>query len=228
MRLASGIWAVVPVKETEGAKQRLAAVVPAAMRQALALAMIEDVLAALTAAQGLAGIVLVTLDSHAIRLAAQYGAECIEDGARDGHTGSVTAAARQLKARGADGILQVPGDIPLLTSNEIEALLAAHKPAPSFTITPSHDELGSNAVLMSPPDAVPLRFGDDSFFPHLAAARACGIEPTVVRLPGIAMDIDNPADLAHFSRLGSRTRAGLWLAENAPALAATKRGRQQV
>ena len=73
---------------------------------------------------------------------------------------------------------------------------------------PAHDELGSNAILMSPPDAVPLRFGDDSFFPHLAAAEACGIKPTVLHLPGIAFDIDNPVDLAHFSRLGSQTRAG--------------------
>ena len=68
---------------------------------------------------------------------------------------------------------------------------------------------------MSPPDAVPLRFGDDSFFPHLAAAEARGMVPTILRLPGIALDIDNPADLAHFARLGSRTRAGLWLAEHA-------------
>jgi 2-phospho-L-lactate guanylyltransferase len=214
MTLHDGIWAVVPVKETEGAKQRLASVLPSAARQQLALAMLEDVLAALAAARGLAGTVLVSLDPIARRLAARYGARYIDDGARDGHTGSVTAAARRLKDEGAVGILQVPGDIPLITATEIEELLAAHRPAPSFTIAPSHDEMGSNAVLMSPPDAVPLRFGDDSFFPHLAAARACGIEPTIVRLPGIALDIDNPADLAHFSRLGSRTRAGLWLAEN--------------
>ena len=108
----------------------------------------------------------------------------------------------------------MPGDIPLVTADEICRLLAAHREAPAFTIAPSHDQQGSNAIILSPPDAVPLRFGDDSFFPHLAAARACGIEPTIVRLPGIAMDIDNPVDLAHFSKLGSRTRAGLWLARH--------------
>jgi 2-phospho-L-lactate/phosphoenolpyruvate guanylyltransferase len=68
--------------------------------------------------------------------------------------------------------------------------------------------------MLSPPDAVPLHFGEDSFFPHLAAAEACGIAPAVLHLPGIALDIDNPADLAHFYSLGSRTRAGLWLAHN--------------
>jgi 2-phospho-L-lactate guanylyltransferase len=125
-------------------------------------------------------------------------------------------------------MLTVPGDIPLVKSDEIGRLLTAHRPAPSFTIAPSHDEHGSNAILLSPPDAVALRFGDDSFFPHLAAAEARGIVPTIVRLPGIALDIDNPADLAHFARLGSRTRAGLWLAEHAPMLASAEIGRQRV
>ncbi|HEX3536025.1 MAG TPA: 2-phospho-L-lactate guanylyltransferase [Stellaceae bacterium] len=216
---AAGIWAVVPVKETEGAKQRLAAVLSPQQRQALALAMLEDVLAALAAAPGLAGIALVTVDPDAIRLARRCGAECLPDGAREGPTGAVTAAAQRVAASGADGMLAVPGDIPLVTANEIAQLLAAHRPAPSFTIAPSHDEMGSNAVLMSPADAVPVRFGDDSFFPHLAAAKARGLAPTVLHLPGIALDIDNPADLAHFARLGSRTRAGLWLAENASTVA---------
>ncbi len=204
----NGIWAIVPIKETADAKQRLAAALPPALRRELAMAMAEDVLAALADTRGLAGIAVVTLDPGAAALAGRYGARVVADGARDGHTGAVTAAARRLAGEGAAGILTVPGDIPLVTADEIATLLAAHRPAPSFTIAPSHDERGSNAIAMSPPGAVPLRFGDDSYFPHLAAAEACGITPTVLRLPGIAFDIDNPADLAHFARLGSRTRAG--------------------
>jgi len=221
---AGDIWAVVPVKDTAAAKTRLAPAVSADLRQGLALAMLEDVLAALAEARGLAGLLLVTIDPAARDLASRYGARVVADGARDGHTGAVTAAARRLAAEGHGAMLTAPGDIPLVTAAEIERLIAAHRqtsrgPAPSFTIAPSHDEMGSNAILMSPPDAVPLRFGDDSFRPHLAAARAAGIEPTIVSLPGVALDIDNPADLAHFSQVGSRTRAGLWLARNAGALA---------
>jgi 2-phospho-L-lactate guanylyltransferase len=212
------IWAVVPVKDTASAKQRLAPVLPAELRQGLALAMLEDVLMALAAARGLAGRLLVTIDPAARRLADRYGFRCIDDGARDGHTGAVTAAAQRLSAERCGAMLSLPGDIPLVTAGEIERLIAAHRPAPSFTNAPSHDEMGSNAILLSPPDAVPLRFGDDSFRPHLAAARAIGIEPTIANLPGIALDIDNPVDLAHFSRLGSRTRAGLWLAQHIDVL----------
>jgi 2-phospho-L-lactate guanylyltransferase len=210
--VTGGIWAVVPIKDTTAAKQRLADAAPAEIRRALALAMAEDVLSALAKATGLGGIIVVTVDPAATELAPRYGARVQTEGALDGHTGAVTAAARLLGAAGAAGMLTVPGDIPLITAAEIDEIVAAHRPAPSFTIVPAHDELGSNAILMSPPDAVPLRFGDDSFFPHLAAAEACGIEPTVLRLPGIAFDIDNPVDLAHFSRLGSDTRAGRLLA----------------
>ena len=210
----NSIWAVVPVKDTAGAKTRLAPALPPDLRPAFFLAMLEDVLAALAAVKGLAGLMLVTTDPAAIGLAARYGAECWADGADAGHTGAVMAAARRLDRDGRGGMLTVPGDVPLVTASEIEELLAAHQSAPSFTIAPSHDEKGSNAVLMSPPDAVPLRFGDDSFVPHLAAARARGIAPTVLHLPGIALDIDNPADLLHFAGLGSRTRAGLWLAHH--------------
>jgi 2-phospho-L-lactate/phosphoenolpyruvate guanylyltransferase len=209
------LWAVVPVKERDRAKERLAPLLPPDMRQALALAMLEDVLTALGPAAGLAGIILVTVDQPARRLALRYGARILEDGARDGHTGAVSAAARLLSAEGRGGMLTMPGDIPLVTAGEISQVIAAHRPAPSFTIVPSHDEGGSNAILLSPPDAVPLRFGPDSFFPHLRVAEAQGIRPTVLHLPGIALDIDNPEDLVAFGRRPSLTRTRALLAESA-------------
>ena len=209
------VWAIIPVKETHGAKQRLAPVLSAPLRQKLALAMLEDVLDAVTAVKGLGGVILVTIDPQAIVLARSYGAQTIAEGAHDGHTGAVIAGARHLIAHGRNTMLTVPGDLPLVTAAEIEQLIAAHGLGRAFTIAPAHDDLGSNAILMSPPDAVPLRFGEDSFFPHLAAARASGIEPCVMRLPGVAFDIDNPQDLHHFARLGTRTCAGRLVAEHA-------------
>jgi 2-phospho-L-lactate guanylyltransferase len=193
----AGVWAVVPVKEQGGAKQRLSGFLPPDQRRALAAAMLEDVLDALAAAP-LAGICLVTLDPFATAIARRVGARVLTEGAQDGHTGAVVAGARLLMAEGVGTILTVPGDIPRITADEVAQLIAAHGQAPSFTIAPAHDELGSNAILLSPPDSVTLRFGEDSYFPHLAAARAAGIEPTVVKLPGIGMDIDHPADLRRF------------------------------
>jgi len=207
------LWAVVPVKERVSAKERLAPILRPQARQALALAMLEDVLAAVTTAPGIAGILVVTVDAEAGRLAARYGARVTELGARDGHTGAVTAAAGLIAGEGCGGMMTLPGDIPLVTPTEIAGVVAAHPSAPSFTIVPSHDERGSNAIACSPPGAVPLRFGENSFHPHLRAAEACGIRPMVLHLPGIALDIDNPEDVVSFMRTPSPTRAWAVLAE---------------
>jgi 2-phospho-L-lactate guanylyltransferase len=192
------VWAAVPVKEFTGAKQRLAPLLSPRQREALAAAMLEDVLAALAAAP-LDGIMVNTLDPVATELARRYCARVVTDDARSGHTGAVTAMARILTAEGHD-MLTVPGDIPRVTAAEIVAVLEARKPAPSLTIVPARDELGSNAMLCSPPLVMPFRFGDNSYFPHLATARSLGIEPTIVRLPGIGLDIDQPDDVDAFLR----------------------------
>jgi len=209
------IWAVLPIKEMVGAKERLSPLLSPEERVALMRVMVGEVLAALSAARGLAGIAVVTLDPWATAAAQAAGARVITAGAREGHTGSVTTAARLLEAEGASGILTMPGDIPAVTAAEVEALLTGHGAAPAFSIAPSHDAGGSNGVLLSPAAAVPLRFGEDSFFPHLAAARAEGITPRVVELPGAAMDIDHPEDLERFAALplaqGTRTLG--WLRE---------------
>jgi 2-phospho-L-lactate/phosphoenolpyruvate guanylyltransferase len=209
----SSFWIIVPVKDTRHSKQRLMASLDAHQRRSLALVMLEDVLAAIAPVRDLARCAVVTTDPDATAMAERYGMRVLTEGAGDGHTGSVTAAARLLDCEGASGFLTLPGDIPNIATSEIEALLRAHREAPAFTIAPSHDELGSNAVACSPVDAVPLRFGSDSYFPHLAAARRAGIEPTVLRLPGIAMDIDTPEDLARFMRQEPRvaTRALAYL-----------------
>jgi 2-phospho-L-lactate guanylyltransferase len=211
MSASQGICAVVPVKDTAQAKQRLAALLPAARRRELALAMFEDVIATISSVRELAGIVVVTVDPAAAAIAARHDARVMNEGACEGHTGAVTAAARRLAAGGFD-LLTLPGDIPLVEPDDVRHLVSVHcagaeRGAGAFTIVPARDELGSNAVLCSPAGAVPLRFGDNSFFPHLDAAKAHGIEPEVVHLPRIALDIDTPEDLALFLRTPSPTRA---------------------
>lgn len=215
----SGVWAVVPVKEFAGAKQRLSSALSPEERRALARVMLEDVLDAISAVRELAGLIVVTVDPAAASLAGRYGARIITEGAREGHTGAVTAAQRLLAGEGQASMMTLPGDIPGGSSAEIAATLAAHRPSPSFTIVPAHDDLGSNTVLCSPPDAVPLRFGDNSFTPHLDAARGRGIDPLIVRHPGIAMDIDNPADLVAFLRMSPpiATRTLAFLEQSAVA-----------
>jgi 2-phospho-L-lactate guanylyltransferase len=203
------IWAAVPVKEFAGAKQRLSGLLSASERQALAAAMLEDVLSVLAEA-GLAGIMVNTADPHAATLAARFNARLVTARARDGHSAAVAAMAEILAEDRVAAMLTVPSDIPCVTAAELRQLCAARPPGRSFSIVPARDERGSNAILMAPPVLIPLRFGDDSFFPHLTAARQRGVEPIVVSLPGIGLDIDRPEDVHVLmsSALGMGTRAG--------------------
>lgn len=211
MSAGRDIVAVVPVKDFAAAKSRLARHAPD-LRRGLARAMLDDVLAALAATTQLAGLVVVTVDPMARELAIRYGARVFEDGACDGHTSAVMAAAQHLATEGRAGMLTVPGDIPLITPEEVSRVLAAHGEAPAFSIVPAHDRRGSNAILMTPPNAVALAFGDDSFLPHLDAARRLGIEPAIVPMPGIGLDIDHDRDLALLMQTPSPTRSWAFLA----------------
>jgi 2-phospho-L-lactate/phosphoenolpyruvate guanylyltransferase len=207
------LWAVVPVKDLHAAKQRLAGVLGAKERQALFCAMLEDVLCALAACAGLAGTLVVTRDPQARDLARRYGAQVLADANR-GHTAASTLGARALAQRGIAGMVQVPADIPLLTPGDVGALLEGHGEPPAVTLAPSRDGRGSNAVVCSPADALPLRFGDDSFHPHVQRARSLGIEPRIVRRPGLALDVDTPEDLAALLAVASATRAYAYLTES--------------
>jgi 2-phospho-L-lactate guanylyltransferase len=200
------IWAVIPVKDASLAKQRLADALSATLRKDLALAMVQDVLDAVTGAPELHGIAVVTADPTVAAIARRAGAEIWSEGAHDGHTGAVTTAARRLAAN-ASAMLTIPGDVPLVSGIDISRVLAAHPEGRAFTIVPAWDELGSNTIVCSPADAVPLRFGPDSYFPHLAAARAVGLTPAIVRNEAIALDIDEPSDLSRFMNKRSATRS---------------------
>jgi 2-phospho-L-lactate guanylyltransferase len=211
----SGLWIVIPVKDTRFSKQRLAGVLSAGERQALAHAMLEDVLDSVVAVREPVAVAFVTVDQFAVSLARRHGFRIIEEGAHDGHTGAVDGGRRVLAGDGAGSVLTMPGDIPLVTAAEIGEVLIAHDPARGFTIVPAHDRQGSNAVACSPPEAVALRFGSDSFYPHLDAARLAGIEPRVMEFAGIATDVDTPEDADRLLRAdaGRRSRAARLLEE---------------
>ena len=205
------MWVVIPVKDIDAAKQRLAGVLDAAERRSLFAAMLSDVLAAVAAAKGYDDVALVTRDPEAENLARSHGFKTIMDRENAGHTDAVNVAIEHLIGAGVGGMVTFPGDIPLVTADEIETLLAAHGEARGMTIAPSRDKRGSNAIACTPPDAVPFRFGSDSFFPHLDAARAAGIEPRVVELAGFGLDIDTPDDLMQLAASSGATRTHAFL-----------------
>jgi 2-phospho-L-lactate guanylyltransferase len=203
------MWAVVPVKQLAAAKQRLAGTLSPAARTALANAMLEDVLAALAACPRIERRSIVRGDAAFTALERRYGIEPIVE-MRPGLRRALRRAARHVRKARGHTLLVVPADVPAVTGGELDTLAAGHG---RMSIVPDRDDNGTNALALTPPDLLPFLYGDRSYSAHVAAAAARGVEARVLRLPGLQLDVDMPADLYELARRGTHTRAGALAAE---------------
>ena len=190
--------AVIPIKQLEDAKQRLSGLLNPNERKLLFQAMVDDVLTAVEACTYIDNIVVVTNDQAVAELARGFGAEIRPEPEPPGLIEAVTETGKQLAAEGVECMLFLPGDVPLVTPEELEVVLEGFGMSgkPEFMIVPASDLGGSNCVACSPPDCMSFGFGIDSFRKHLALARDRGIDPQVTKLPGIGLDIDTPSDIS--------------------------------
>lgn len=191
--------AVLPVKRLHAAKQRLAAGLGGAERRQLAEAMVGDVLEAIGAARTIERTVLVSSDPTARQLAAAAGAELVPDPDGGGHNPAALAGIARAEAAGARCVVLLPGDCPLLDPRELDRLLTG-VPAPYVGIVPDRHGSGTNALVLSPPDAIEPAFGEGSRERHVALARRAGVAFGVEELPSLALDLDTPADIIALTR----------------------------
>jgi len=197
---------LVPVKNLENAKQRLAFALDQGARTELAQAMLHDVLDALAACSSNSEVSLVTSDPFALDLAQAFSFQVIPDAANRSETDAIEMATQLCESRGVVNTLVIPADIPLIQPSEVTAILQA-APEKGSVLVPAADGRGTNAIFRRPAALFPLRFGNDSFKPHLAAARATGNPCVVLSLPGIALDLDKPSDLAALASAPGETRS---------------------
>lgn len=178
---------LVPVKQLDAAKLRLDAALGAAGRRRLALAMLGDVLAA---AAPWPLRVLVTPDSEVVGVAEAAGWHVLHDPgwALNDALAAGTAAAVEW---GASALVILPFDVPLVTPADLETLFAARAPV----VVARSDDGGTGALLRRPPRVIATQFGEASAAAHAAAAEAAGVEVETLRLPGLALDIDDLDDL---------------------------------
>jgi 2-phospho-L-lactate guanylyltransferase len=197
---------LVPIKNTASAKQRLSSLLDQPSRTKLAQAMLHDVLSTLHTWKDRPPVGIVTGDPFATELAEGFGFEVIPDLDDPGETGAIEMATRICVQRGADSTLVIPADIPLIQAWELDEILK-NAPPEGSVLVPAGDGRGTNAAYRRPADLFPLRFGNDSFKPHHAAAQATGKPCIVLQLPGVAVDVDNPEDLLKLISLPGDTRA---------------------
>jgi 2-phospho-L-lactate/phosphoenolpyruvate guanylyltransferase len=196
--------AILPIKSFGHAKQRLSETLGGGERRALAEAMFSDVLVALRRAQSIDEVLVVSADNSAQQIAGGYGAHVVDDEDR-GHNPAARLGIRYALDRGAQRVLLVPGDCPLIDPAEIDLLLARTAPERSALIVPDRHGTGTNALLLCPPDVLAPSFGPGSCARHLSEANADG---EVVEVPSLGLDIDTPEDLTALDEQLSRTRGG--------------------
>jgi 2-phospho-L-lactate/phosphoenolpyruvate guanylyltransferase len=190
------IFAILPVKSPQNAKQRLTGFLAVEQRETLARLLYRQTLATLCQATGIDRVVVATSDAEIADHARKSGALVFEEHEQVSHSASADAACLRAMEMGASTVLLVPIDVPTVTSADFSRLAACARPG--LIVVPSSDGTGTNALVRTPPNCIQSRFGPGSFRAHLDQALSKGLPADVVRLPGLMFDIDTPEDVVEF------------------------------
>ncbi len=189
------LWAIVPVKPLKRGKSRLASALSEIERVELNRLLLERTLRTLIELKEVEEVLVVSRDSSVLAIARELGARTVqEDGAPTLNTAlkRATVVAQIYASR---GVLVIPADLPLLTSDDILTLLERATNPPVIVIAPDRHQKGTNALLLSPADIIEYDFGQDSFKRHCERARKAGARLEIVDIPTLGLDLDLPEDL---------------------------------
>lgn len=190
------IVAIVPIGALENAKSRLGGSLDAEERRDLVDAMIERTLEATTATTAIAETLVVSPDREALAQAARLGARTMRQRGQ-GLNAGIREARDDAIAGGADAVMILPIDLPLVSPAALAQLVAPLSvigERPLVVLAPDRHHRGTNGLLLAPPDAIEPSFGGDSRAAHEACAQDAGAR--YVELDGpLSLDLDTPDDL---------------------------------
>ena len=196
--------ALLPAKPLSLAKTRLGPLLGDADRAAVSRAMFADVLAALLAAKRVDRVLVVTADATLAAQARAAGAGCVDEGTPRGLNGAVTLGTEAAVRFGAESVVVVLSDVPLLRAADVDALVdrATRR---GIVLVPSKEGTGTNAILRRPAGVIPPCFGGRSLERHVVAAERAQVACTIWRNARIGFDVDSPADLSACARADGTT-----------------------
>lgn len=189
------MWAIVPVKMLDEAKGRLDGKLLPRGRRDLSIAMLQDVLVALTGADGFEGVAMVTRDPVAAKLGEELGVKIVTERSDLGLNIALDDAVAALDGDSLSGFAIFPSDIPLLRSSDTVEIVAAVKGRNRMAIVSSRDGQGTNCLAVSPSVSIEFCYGPGSFSKHVERAQSAGLHIAELSIPAVAIDIDEPQDL---------------------------------
>lgn len=189
------LWAIVPVKPLRRGKSRLAEVLSQEERTALNSQLLAHTLDTLTSIPDIEHVLVISRDQAALALAREHGARTVQENGAPKLNVALTRATVIAKSYGTRGVLIVPADLPLLTTEDVSAMLALAKAPPVVVVAPDRRHEGTNALLVCPVGLIEYEFGPGSFKNHCDRACKAGARLEVCELPSLSLDMDLPEDL---------------------------------
>lgn len=189
------LWAIVPVKPLRRGKSRLAGVLTPEERNDLNRRLLTHTLETLNAIPDIEQILVISRDQAALSLAREHGARTVlENGAPELNV-ALARATIVVKNYATRGLLIVPADLPLISPEDVNAMLEIAVDPPVVVLAPDHRRQGTNALLVCPVGLIEYDFGPGSFQRHCERALQAGARLEILELPSLALDMDMPEDL---------------------------------
>ncbi len=197
-------WLIVPVKPFAEGKSRLTTKLSPVQRARLSRQLLTHVIKTAAASELFAHMLVVSRDPSVAEIAKRFAVELLAEEGRDLNDALQQARERAV-AHGAEAILVLPSDLPRLTVDDLEQLVAASDAG--AVLAPSRDH-GTNALLLEPPGLIDFAFGPGSFDRHRHLAQQAGVTPRLIATPSLAFDLDSPDDLAELAGDGAAVCVG--------------------
>ncbi|MNK47178.1 2-phospho-L-lactate guanylyltransferase [compost metagenome] len=195
------VWALIPARSLVTGKSRLAPILDGAARHYLNASLLQHTVATAKAAFDASRVLVVSGCDEVRQAALQLGVETFRDHQQHGLNSALKQAAAEASRRGADGVLVLPCDLPLVSASDLNLLLGAARRDGQMVISPDRTNSGTNALLLSPVGAVDYSFGVGSFRRFLKQAHERHLPYRVVRSQGLSLDLDVPEDLSYWAEL---------------------------
>jgi 2-phospho-L-lactate guanylyltransferase len=188
------LWAIVPVKPLRRGKSRLAGTLNEDERTELNRALLQHTLETLSELKEIDGVLVVSRDPNALTIARNHGARTVQEDGQPELNTALKRATIVAQVYATRGVLVLPADLPLITRDDILALIQRATEPPVVVIAPDRHKKGTNALLISPPGLIEYDFGENSFQRHCELIKKAGARLEIVDLPSLGLDLDLPED----------------------------------
>ncbi|HBX71043.1 MAG TPA: 2-phospho-L-lactate guanylyltransferase [Chloroflexi bacterium] len=189
------LWAIVPVKPLRRGKSRLSDVLTSAERIDLNRYLLENTIKTLKNIQEIEQVLVVSRDSEALAMARDLGARTVQENRHSDLNIALARATVVAKTYVTRGVLVLPVDLPLITAEDVQAMLNRIGEPPVVVVAPDRCYNGTNALLVCPAGLIEYDYGPGSFERHCQRAKAVGARLEICELPSLSLDLDNPEDL---------------------------------